>query len=384
MNNPLLARKKSAASLRRQVLEASTVAPTEKTEDKSLPYRSPGYVNELADQGSHLRESPEGLTNDSKLLCQKLLTAVQAVPQDSLFRDDLFEETCNKVQYRNEARVVEDISPLIAPSPETLKTYGAIELEHLVFNTNERWGESIPITKTRPQPDRCVGFDRSAFTNDQVQKLVPFIGSRVPIEYFSFFLATWRMYFPFFACEAKCGVGDISVADKQNAHSMTMAVRGIVELFKLVHREDELHRKILAFSISHDATNVKIYGHYALIKDRAATFYRHPIHSFDFTAQNGRDKWTTYQFTKNVYFEFMPKLHKLICSAIDQISLDQVSQGSYFPPQKSLGDSFTSTDLESEQPNSQEMAASTSTSQNTTGSKKRKVTKEVLEKENEQ
>ncbi|KAL9120227.1 MAG: hypothetical protein Q9187_003218, partial [Circinaria calcarea] len=384
MTNLLLARKKSTASLRRQALEASIVAPTEKTEDKSLPYRSAGYETELADQGSYLRESPEGITNNSELICQELLTAGQDFPQDSLFRYDLFEETCNKVHNRNEARVVEDISPLIAPSPETLKTYGAVELEHLVFNTNERWGESIPITKTRPQPDRCVGFRRSAFTDDQLQHLMPYIGSRVPIEYFSFFLATWRMYFPFFACEAKCTVGDIDVADKQNAHSMTMAVRGIVELFKLVKREDELNQEILAFSISHDAKIVRIYGHYALIKDRAATFYRHPIHSFDFTAQNGRDKWTAYQFTLNVYFEFMPKLHKLICSAIDKISLDQASQGSNLRSPTSVGGSISSTDLESQQPNSQEMAASASTPQNITGSKKRKATKELLEKENEQ
>ena len=98
------------------------------------------------------------------------------------------------------------------------------------------------------------------------------------------------MYFPFLVCEAKCGLGDLDVADKQNAHSMTMAVRGIVELFKLVNREDELHRRILAFSISHDATMVRIHGHYALIKDRAAKFYRHSVHEFSFTAQNDKKK----------------------------------------------------------------------------------------------
>jgi hypothetical protein len=224
------------------------------------------------------------------------------------------------------------------------------------------------------KPDRCVGFSESAFTNDQLQKLKPFIGSLVPINYLSSFLATWRMLFPFFACEAKCGIGELDVADKQNAHSMSMAVRGIVELFKLVGCENELHRKVLAFSISHDGNSVRIYGHYPLITNRVATFYRHPIHSFDFTAQSGRDKWMAYQFTKNVYFEFMPKLHKLICSAIDQISLDTPPQGSDLPPQTPLGDSFGSSDLESEQPDSQDRAASTPASQNTAGSKRKRLT----------
>ena len=105
-----------------------------------------------------------------------------------------------------------------------------------------------------------------------------------------------------------------------------MAVRGIFQLFKLVDREEELYRKPLAFSISHDDKSVRIYGHYALIKDRAATFYRHFFHSFDFTAQNGKDKWTAYQFIKNVYFEFIPTLYALIYSAIDQISFDQAAR----------------------------------------------------------
>ena len=374
LTRPLLARKKSVASLRRQALEASTTTPTEKAEDKSLPYRSLGYEDELAIKGSHLVESLEGVTEDSKLVCQNLLITAQAVPQNTLFRDDLLKQTCDRLRNRNEARIVEDISPLVAPSAETLAIYGATELKHLIFNINERWGESIPITDTRPQPDRCVGFSRSAFTADQLQKLKPYVGGLVPINYFSFFLATWRMYFPFFACEAKSGIGELDVADKQNAHSMSMAVRGIVELFKLARCEEELHRKVLAFSISHDDKIVRIYGYYAIIKERKATFYRHPIRTFDFTEQDGKDKWTAYQFTKNIYFEFMPKLHELICSAIDKISLDPAPQDPTLAPQIPLGDSFCSTDLESEQADSQEMAASAPASQDTTGSKRKRLT----------
>jgi flagellar biosynthesis GTPase FlhF len=382
--NLLLARKKSAASLaslRRQVLEANTITPTETIEDKSLPYRSQGYERELEIRGgSYLVESSVGITDDSKLDCQNLLTTVQAVPQDTLFRDDLFEETCNKLRNRNEARVVEDISSLIVPSAETITTYGATELKNLIFNVNERWGESIPITDTRPQPDRCVGFSNSAFTWPQLQKLKPFIGSLVPVNYCSYLLATWRMLFPFLTCEAKCGIGDIDVADKQNAHSMTMAVRGIFQLFKFVDREEELHRKILAFSISHDASIVRIYGHYALIKEHVATFYRHPIREFSFTSQNGRDKWTAYQFTKNVYFEFMPKLHKLICSAIDQISLDAAPQRSNPPSQIPVGDS-SGTDPESDQPDSQEMATSAPASQDSGGFKKPRLSANAMLKQ---
>ena len=381
MKDLRLARKKSSASLRQGASEENTDALTENTGDKSLPYRSPAYAAELADQGSYLREAPEGITDNSKELCQKLLTTKQAVPLDSDFHDDRFKEVCDMVRDRNEARVVEDISPLIAPSPEKLKLYGAKELEHLVFNTNERWSESIAVTKTRPQPDGSVGFKRSAFTESQVQKLLPYIGDRVPINFVSLFLATWRTFFPFFTREAKGGEGDLDVADKQNAHSMTIAVRGIVELFKVVNRESELHREILAFSISHDASIVRIYGHYALVKERELTFWRHPIRIFDFTEQDGKEKWTAYRFTKNVYFEFMPEIHERICSAIDQLPLKMAPPRllSNPPSQVPVNASFgTDTDLDSEQPESQDLAFSSHGSQNPLGPRKRRLTGNVV------
>jgi hypothetical protein len=82
---------------------------------------------------------------------------------------------------------------------------------------------------------------------------------------------------------------------------MTLTVRGIVELFYTIKREDEVNRKILAFSVSYDHTSVRIYGHYPVIAGKDIKYYRHPIYKFDFTALDGKDKWTAYRFTKNVY-----------------------------------------------------------------------------------
>jgi hypothetical protein len=67
-------------------------------------------------------------------------------------------------------------------------------------------------------------------------------------------------------------------------------VRGVVELYRAVKREKELYREILAFLISHDYSTVRIYGYYTIIVEDKTTFYRHPIHKFDFTALDRRDK----------------------------------------------------------------------------------------------
>ncbi|KAL2384413.1 hypothetical protein RJZ90_002013 [Blastomyces dermatitidis] len=197
----LLARKKSPSSLRAKQLEAdstpSSATPSDQMqrEAKSNPYTHPSYETVLAIRGSFMVKSDLGITNASKRLCQILLEAEQSVPRDSLFCDDLFDETL------------------------------------------------------------------------------------------------------------KCGAATLNIADRQNAHSMTLAVRGVTDLFR---RENELHQEILAFSISHDHRTVRIYGHYPIIKGKETAFYRHPIRTFDFTELDGKEKWTAYKFTNNVYDIWMP------------------------------------------------------------------------------
>ena len=321
----LLARKKSSASLRQQSSESNptTSSDQQPREAKSAPYANPSYATILATKGSFMDKSGLGITDASKGFCRTLLEEEQAVPQDSLFRDDLFDKTCQMIQDRNEAMVVRDIALLIVPSAQTLATYGATHLEHLTESVNEGWNSAIPVYGPRPQPDYSVGFGRSAFTEDYLKKLEPFVGDILfGSKYTSHFMATWRMYFPFLTCEVKCGAAALDIADRQNAHSMTLAVRGIVELFRLVKREKELHREILAFSVSHDHTAVRIYGHYPVIDENKVTFYRHPIRKFDFTEMDGKDKWSAYKFTKNVYDIWMPTHFKRICSVVDELPSD--------------------------------------------------------------
>ncbi|KAF2000645.1 hypothetical protein P154DRAFT_192223 [Amniculicola lignicola CBS 123094] len=319
----LLARRKSAPSLRRKrsgSLAASSTTPSDQKprEEKSAPYQDPRYRTLLETKGSYMKKSELGVTDGSRSLCRALLEKEQATPDISLFRDDVFDKACENLQDKNEARVVQDITRLIVPSAETLATFGAKTLEVLVESVNEGWNNSIPLTGTRPQPDYSVGFKRTAFSTEQREKLAPFIGNFIAGDQ-SFFMATYYMYFPFLTCEVKCGAAALEIADRQNAHSMTLAVRAVVELFRLVKREDEIHQEILAFSVSHDHQSVRIYGHYAVIDGLGTTFYRHPIHNFSFTALDGKEKWTAYKFIKNVYDVWMPTHFKRLCSAIDDL-----------------------------------------------------------------
>ncbi|KAK0261564.1 hypothetical protein LTR35_017863 [Friedmanniomyces endolithicus] len=235
-----------------------------------------------------------GVGDVNKSFNRRLLDMEKTLPDNSLFRDDLFDRACQNLQNKNQAKIVQDISRLIVPSVEQLALFGAKDLDILVGS-------------------------RSAFTNEQLQKLQPLVGELTDMSYF---MATYYMYFPFLTCDVKCGAAALDVADRQNAHSMTLAVRGVVELFRLAKHGKEIDREILAFSMSHDHNTVRIYGHYPVIKGKNTAFYRHPIRKFDFTEQDRKEKWTAYRFTKNVYDVWMPTHFARICSVIDELSPD--------------------------------------------------------------
>lgn len=117
----------------------------------------------------------------------------------------------------------------------------------------------------------------------------------------SYITATCDMLFSFLTCEMKSEFESLDVGDRQNTHSMTIVVGAVEKLFRLVGRENEINREILSFSFSHNNTIVRIYGHYAVFSGPKTRYYRHPIRDFNLEFQDGRERWTAYRFTKNIY-----------------------------------------------------------------------------------
>ncbi|MCJ1309554.1 hypothetical protein MMC25_003214 [Agyrium rufum] len=319
----IVRKEKPLASLRRKRSESSLVTTTSVTgtdqkarELKSAPYRNPRYELQLETLGIYIRKDGEDITDGSKLLCQKLLKTKQTLPQGTLFEDKLFKATWAAVQNRNECRVIRDLAQLIVPSAENLAIRGAKHLEGLIETLNEGWSNSVPILGPRPQPDYGVGFKRTSFNKDQLLLLEPFVGN---YDHLSLFAATYDMFLPFLTAEVKCGTGELEVADRQNAHSMAVGLTGLVELFRLVGREKELHGEVNYFSISHNDHFVTIYGHYAMINGMETTFHRCKIYSFDFTALDGKEKWSAYTFVKNIYDLWVPAHFERICAVIDRL-----------------------------------------------------------------
>lgn len=138
---------------------------------------------------------------------------------------------------------------------------------------------------------------------------------------------------------------------------------------------NQLHREVLYFSISHDHTIVKIFGHYPLIKEDKTHFHQHIIKTFDLSDNDGGDRWTAYNFVRKLYDYFAPIHLQRIRDAIP-----------YLPePASESFISTTSVETRSGVPDSQETAASAS-SQNTETFKKPRLppkSKQTLSKVSE-
>lgn len=151
-----------------------------------------------------------------------LVDAKYEPPKNSLFEGNLFWKVLNAVRSRNEPRVVRDISPLLIPSAELLFMRGFSKLKDLTEEIQANW------TKCVPRPDFTVGFQSSAFTDDEMEKLRYHSAPEKPT------LFTGDLYFPFLICEVnvrsiiknyilclltcvtfKCGENGLNIADRK-------------------------------------------------------------------------------------------------------------------------------------------------------------------------
>ncbi|KAK1148505.1 hypothetical protein N8T08_009511 [Aspergillus melleus] len=249
---------------------------------------------------------------------------------------------------RNEIAVTQVIGQLVVPWAEIGILRGQVGFTCLIDSVKELWDGSISLDEVvhgqqlnadnvtggqyqvpTPQPDYSVGFLKEAFTKSQIDKLAPFLGG---FHSTSPFKGTAEMLFPFLAVEVKCGRVSLDLADRQNAHSMSRALKGVVDIFRLVKREKELHRQILGFSISHNHGHVRIYGHYPVIDREKTTYYRHSVRAFSITARNGRERWTSYKFVMALYNDWVPTHFQRLSSAVDDlpagVNFDKISSKS--------------------------------------------------------
>ncbi|CAF9902856.1 MAG: hypothetical protein HETSPECPRED_000035 [Heterodermia speciosa] len=321
--DPPLTKKRSRSTVKDQ--SQSTIT------DKEKDYRSAQIEVLMETVNIYIKVDPRIEPSQScKDFCVQMLRDEQEIPKKTLFEDDTtFRLLMARVEAENETVVFRDLTPLIAPAAELLYLHGAENLGILHGHSNMSWGRSIPLVASPPQPDYCVGLGTNAFTSAQWMHMRALIRGveRNPL------MATWRMWFPFFMCEAKATGGSLVVANRQNMASGSVAVNALVTLYRAAGRERELHRKIVAFSISHDPLLFQIHGHFASFEETEPRFYRYPIKTA--LIMDSQDRWAAYRFTRNLYDVFAPLHLERITSVLDSLPADATIWGGPLAPKPS-------------------------------------------------
>jgi hypothetical protein len=102
--NHLLVRKKSSLSFCGKQSEASSAVPSsiipsdqKPRETKNTPYICPSYKTILASKNSFIGKFDLGIIDASKKFYRTLFEAEQSIPQDILFRNNLFDKICKNI-----------------------------------------------------------------------------------------------------------------------------------------------------------------------------------------------------------------------------------------------------------------------------------------------
>ncbi|KAL4914176.1 hypothetical protein BDW62DRAFT_191053, partial [Aspergillus aurantiobrunneus] len=300
----------------------------------------------------------QGPTDDQKERCRKLFRRQCSTPRETLFgSEDDFRYIRKRVERANENALLRLVGDLIVPHAELAVLRGQVtEIENLKDSMSDPWTRSIPfdeqsarlphryIRKMKttghvlpmPQPDHTVGFYPNALELKHQLKLAPQMHPRRSDEhpeYFSLFEGAPGMYFPFLTAETKLRLSAFKIAERANAHSMAVAMRGIIGLFKRINpqKPKELHRRVLGFSITYDYERVKIHAHYPVIEGKdddgnkadgegenlKITYHRWLIEDFKWGTEG--TKWTSYQFVMAVYNDWVPVHLKMLREAIEEL-----------------------------------------------------------------
>lgn len=283
------------------------------------------YETHLATKGLEmdLLKGKGGFAEESKQLCASLLENPQKSISPIMFPEQAIERAVQRCRNRNEALIYRDITSLIITPITSLYLSGEEYLEHVVDEVNADWYQQCVLEGPQLRPDLAIGLFSSAFTAEEIEKLKRYSS----VDNWAQF--TSHMYFPFLMCEVKCGNDGLDIADRQNMHSCSVAVRALCRIEEEANKfraEKKEPGQILVFSISHNHQDAHLFAHYAVAKEEKQLFYRHRIRKFDLTDSDGL--LAIHSCVRNVLKHHMPAHVARLKDAIGALPEPIVPSGS--------------------------------------------------------
>ena len=281
---------------------------------------TPAYERHVFTKGLDMDvlRGEEFVSEHSKRSCSGLMKITRHSIKPIVFPEEHLRKVINLLGTRNEAIVNRDITTMIAPPLASLYFSGDKHLEHVVDEVNADWYEQCVLEGPRIRPDLAIGLLSSSFTEAEIDKLKRYTS----VDNWTQF--TSHMYFPFLMCEVKSGREGLNAADRQNMHSCSVAVRALLRIeqeadkYRSGEKLRSLLGQVLVFSISHNQQDVRLFGHYAIVREEKWTYHRYCIGTFNILTGQ-KDLVTLYNFVQNVLKSHASDLVKRLKDALSAL-----------------------------------------------------------------
>ncbi|OAP55660.1 hypothetical protein AYL99_09812 [Fonsecaea erecta] len=278
-----------------------------KKRGKYAPYDHPNYISELALRGGFAQSSAAGLVQVDQDMCDQLVLPPRITREERALLASMPEPHSRGSGLRS-LNIFMEVQALISLSSVEYSCRGDLFIDCI----NLKWDQAVPFYGPAPRPDHTYGFRPTVLTEVQQRKLHSNLSAT------SYYAPRNNILFPFLTSFVKCGTAACDIADRAAVHAMTVASRGIVDLYQRAGRASELHRRALGFSIFSDDRHAALCVHYPEIGIHGtATYYRDIFFTMRF--RDNLDRWACGQYTLNICEQFAPTLLQQLMFVIDEL-----------------------------------------------------------------
>ena len=151
---------------------------------KSTSLHQSDRLRRLAEYGVYMRASAL-IQKPSKDLCRSFLTGDRIPGQYPCYPPDQIPNVLERIQSLNEGRLQRDITPWLVPSAENLGFSGQAVPDYIGEEIQADWIRCATMGSTRPKLDYTAGLLRTAFTNDEIEKLQNYASFEKPFFFYS-------------------------------------------------------------------------------------------------------------------------------------------------------------------------------------------------------
>jgi len=133
------------------------------------PAHSRRHEEKMEEAGLVIADNPAGINEACRRFCEDLLSAEPSIVQGTFSGKERLAKVLDRVRYRNEARIVRDVTSVLVPSAELLHIDGFPGLEHATEAMNALREGIATLCGPMPKPDLVIGISPSAFTTEEIE-----------------------------------------------------------------------------------------------------------------------------------------------------------------------------------------------------------------------